>query len=89
MRVALFGLSEDLAYVVNGSLNLLHSVFFCMLHHQDDADHSVGGNNVEQQGLPFTWSGEDSPLESRRLRSSKADWASSVHSKESDFLRNQ
>lgn len=54
MRVALLQLSKDLADVVDQSLHLVYSAFFLAFHRQDDADHSFGGRDVEQLGLPLT-----------------------------------
>ena len=38
MGMLLLGAEENLVYIVNGSLDLLHLALFCVLHHQDNDD---------------------------------------------------
>ena len=60
--------------------------FLSPLYHQHRTDYPVCGRYIEIQRLLFMWFYQAGGVDRVRLRSTKAAWASSVHSKRSVFF---
>ena len=86
MGIPLLGRSEDSGDIIYWPLNLVHFAFFFAFDCENSADDLICSHDVQKKGLFTERSSETGWVESRTLRSSNATWASSVHSKVSDFF---
>ena len=59
VRVPLLGRCEHLAEVIDRALDAVDLAFFRTLDDEHGTDHLIGGGDVEEHRLRFSWGHED------------------------------